>query len=55
MKVEEAAEKCQQVVGQVKKVIVGKEPVLEKVTVRGGWPARGVAEARAVGARLPPV
>ena len=31
MKVEEAAEKCQQVVGQVKKVIVGKEPVLEKV------------------------
>ena len=31
LKVEEAAEKCQQVVGQVKKVIVGKEPVLEKV------------------------
>ncbi len=31
MKVEEAAEKCQQVVNQVKKVIVGKEPVLEKV------------------------
>ncbi|OLE91994.1 MAG: magnesium chelatase [Crenarchaeota archaeon 13_1_20CM_2_51_8] len=31
MKVEEAAEKCQQVVGQVRKVIVGKESVLEKV------------------------
>ena len=31
MKVEEAGEKCQQVVNQVKKVIVGKEPVLEKV------------------------
>ena len=31
MKVEEAAERCQQVVGQVKKVIVGKELVLEKV------------------------
>jgi len=31
LKVEEAAEKCQQVVNQVKKVIVGKEPVLEKV------------------------
>jgi MoxR-like ATPase len=31
LKVEEAAEKCQQVVGQVKKVIVGKESVLEKV------------------------
>lgn len=31
MKVEEAAEKCRQVVNQVKKVIVGKEPVLEKV------------------------
>ena len=31
MKVEEAAEKCQQVVGQVKKAIVGKESVLEKV------------------------
>jgi len=31
LKVEEAGEKCQQVVNQVKKVIVGKEPVLEKV------------------------
>lgn len=31
MKVEEASEKCQQVVDQVKKVIVGKENVLEKV------------------------
>jgi len=31
LKVEEAAEKCQQVVGQVRKVIVGKESVLEKV------------------------
>ena len=31
MKVEEAGAKCQQVVDQVKKVIVGKEPVLEKV------------------------
>jgi MoxR-like ATPase len=31
LKVEEAGEKCQQVVDQVKKVIVGKEPVLEKV------------------------
>ena len=30
MKVEEAGEKCKQVVSQVKKVIVGKEPVLEK-------------------------
>jgi MoxR-like ATPase len=31
LNVEEAREKCQQVVNQVKKVIVGKEPVLEKV------------------------
>lgn len=31
MKVEEAGEKCRQVVDQVKKVIVGKEPILEKV------------------------
>ena len=31
MKVEEAAAKCEQIVDQVKKVIVGKEPVLEKV------------------------
>ncbi len=31
MKVEDAGEKCRQVVDQVKKVIVGKEPVLEKV------------------------
>jgi len=31
LKVEEAGAKCQQVVDQVKKVIVGKEPVLEKV------------------------
>ena len=31
MKVEEASEKCQQVVAQVKKAIVGKDPVLEKV------------------------
>jgi MoxR-like ATPase len=31
LNVEEACEKCQQVVNQVKKVIVGKEPVLEKV------------------------
>jgi MoxR-like ATPase len=31
LNVEEAGEKCQQVVNQVKKVIVGKEPVLEKV------------------------
>src|SRR5881296_3575211 len=31
MKVEEAAEKCREVVNQVRKVIVGKEPVLEKV------------------------
>jgi len=31
LKVEEAGEKCQQVVNQVKKVIVGKETVLEKV------------------------
>ncbi len=31
MKVEEAGAKCGQIVDQVKKVIVGKEPVLEKV------------------------
>jgi MoxR-like ATPase len=31
LRVEEAGEKCQQVVSQVKKVIVGKVPVLEKV------------------------
>jgi MoxR-like ATPase len=31
LKVEEAGETCQQIVNQVKKVIVGKEPVLEKV------------------------
>jgi MoxR-like ATPase len=31
LKVEEAGEKCQEVVSQVRKVIVGKEPVLEKV------------------------
>jgi len=31
LKVEEAGAKCQQVVDQVRKVIVGKEPVLEKV------------------------
>jgi MoxR-like ATPase len=31
MKVEEAGEKCRQIVDQVKKVIVGKEAVLEKV------------------------
>jgi MoxR-like ATPase len=31
LNIEEAAEKCQQVVGQVKKIIVGKELVLEKV------------------------
>jgi MoxR-like ATPase len=31
LKVEEAGQKCRQVVDQVKKVIVGKEPVLEKV------------------------
>ncbi len=31
MKVEQAGDLCQQVIGQVKKVIVGKEPVLEKV------------------------
>src|SRR5213594_276719 len=31
MKVEEAAEKCREVVNQVRKVIVGKEKVLEKV------------------------
>jgi MoxR-like ATPase len=31
LKVEEAGETCQQVVNQVKKVIVGKEPVLERV------------------------
>jgi MoxR-like ATPase len=31
MKIGDAGEKCQQVVDQVKKVIVGKEPVLEKV------------------------
>lgn len=31
MKVEEAGAKCQQIVDQVKVVIVGKEPVLEKV------------------------
>jgi MoxR-like ATPase len=31
LKVEEAGQKCQQIVDQVKKVIVGKEPVLEKV------------------------
>ncbi len=31
MKVDEAGAKCHQVVDQVKKVIVGKEPVLEKV------------------------
>jgi MoxR-like ATPase len=31
LKVEEAGAKCQQIVDQVKKVIVGKEPVLEKV------------------------
>jgi MoxR-like ATPase len=31
LNVAEAGEKCQQVVNQVKKVIVGKEPVLEKV------------------------
>jgi MoxR-like ATPase len=31
LKVEEAGEKCQQIVAQVKKAIVGKDPVLEKV------------------------
>ena len=31
MKADEAGERCQQIVNQVKKVIVGKEPVLEKV------------------------
>jgi MoxR-like ATPase len=31
LKVEEAGEKCQQIVSQVKKAIVGKDPVLEKV------------------------
>jgi MoxR-like ATPase len=31
LKVEEAGQRCQQIVDQVKKVIVGKEPVLEKV------------------------
>jgi MoxR-like ATPase len=31
LKVDEAGEKCQHIVDQVKKVIVGKEPVLEKV------------------------
>jgi len=31
LKVEDAGEKCRQVVDRVKKVIVGKEPVLEKV------------------------
>jgi MoxR-like ATPase len=31
MKIGDAGEKCQQVVNQVRKVIVGKEPVLEKV------------------------
>lgn len=31
MKIEEAGQKCQDIVEQVKKVIVGKEPVLEKV------------------------
>jgi len=31
LKVEEAGEKCKEVVDQVRKVIVGKEPVLEKV------------------------
>jgi MoxR-like ATPase len=31
LKVEEAGERCQQVVAQVKKAIVGKDPVLEKV------------------------
>jgi MoxR-like ATPase len=31
LKADEAGEKCQQIVDQVKKVIVGKEPVLEKV------------------------
>lgn len=31
MKIENAGEKCRQIVDQVKKVIVGKEPVLEKV------------------------
>ncbi len=31
MKVEEASEMCQQILNQVRKVIVGKEPVLEKV------------------------
>ncbi len=31
MKVEEAGQLCQKIVAQVKKVIVGKEPVLEKV------------------------
>ncbi len=31
MKVEEAGQLCQNIIGQVKKVIVGKEPVLEKV------------------------
>ena len=31
MKPDEAGERCQQIVNQVKKVIVGKEPVLEKV------------------------
>jgi len=31
LKVEDAREKCKEVVDQVKNVIVGKEPVLEKV------------------------
>ncbi len=31
LKVDEASQLCQQVIGQVRKVIVGKEPVLEKV------------------------
>jgi len=31
LKVEEASEMCQQILNQVRKVIVGKEPVLEKV------------------------
>ena len=31
MKGEEASEMCQQILNQVRKVIVGKEPVLEKV------------------------
>jgi len=31
MKVDDAGETCQKIIGQVKKVIVGKDPVLEKV------------------------